>query len=242
MTQPVEITPAPLPATKGRKILYCLDDTEADYNHLEWVLKHYLHSNDELTAVNVRHTPMPTGRSLDAWAEYKHAEKDKAYKDIQVKLQQVCSKAGKSFPLTVIVECEEKAGKYLVNLANDTKPDVILVGSLERKGIISRLFHTGVGHYVAKHASMPVVAVKDLEDGNLDDVPAHAAPAAVNDSTGAWAATGLPAPIGGKRDLTAETHQPTVAHETHASGKAPAAPTPADPPVVPPLPNAKIAL
>lgn len=133
---------------------------------------------------------------------------------ISQRIKSLVTKSNKSnLDVTVIVECEEKAGHYLVHLAEEIKPDVILVGSIDRKGLIKDLFKRNVGRYVAKHADAAVVAVKDLEHAAMHPNKEQGVPV---DGLGAWAATGLPAPVGRNVDEAAklgETHP--SAHQHH---------------------------
>lgn len=153
--------------------------------------------------------PESKAHTPDSWAAQIDDEKSFTKTRIAQHINDLCAKTNRHLDINVIVECEEKAGHYLVHLADELKPDVILVGSKERKGLIKGLFKENVGRYVAKHADAAVVAVKDLE---------HPLNAAGTDTggVGVWGATGLPAPIGHNVDEVVklgETHP--VVHEQH---------------------------
>lgn len=63
---------------------------------------------------------------------------------------------------TLLVPSDEPPGKALVRLAEEQKPDVLIIGS-ERPGFFQRLFGHSVTDEVVHHAPCPVLVVPHLD-------------------------------------------------------------------------------
>lgn len=51
------VKPESIITPPNRKVLYCLEDTDADFAHFEWALMHFFKDDDHITVADVKHKP-----------------------------------------------------------------------------------------------------------------------------------------------------------------------------------------
>jgi nucleotide-binding universal stress UspA family protein len=91
---------------------------------------------------------------------YKQADKDwkKANAEGQAALDRTAAVLGTEAEVRLVPD-DETTGAAIVRVANETKADVLVIGS-SSKGWLSRLFGASVSDYVAHHAPCPVMLIR----------------------------------------------------------------------------------
>jgi nucleotide-binding universal stress UspA family protein len=105
--------------------------------------------------------PMSDAGGIEGPAiSYKQADKDwqRVTAEGQAALDRTASVLGYGVEVRLIPD-DEGAGKVIVRVANETKADVLVIGS-SREGWLSRMFGGSTSDYVAHHAPCPVMLIR----------------------------------------------------------------------------------